>query len=70
MNTYSTLREDLDEIVLNSQIEFIFVCDYTQKEVNYYLDSGWDDLALLSIGHKNQESKPLSDLIMKRERHG
>lgn len=58
---------DLDESVLDPQIQFIFVCDYTQKEINYYLDSGWDDLFFLSSGHTNQESKPLYNALMKRE---
>ena len=57
----------LDESVLDPQVQFIFVCDYTQKEVNYYLDSGWDDLFFLSSGHTNQEGEPLYNSLMKRE---
>jgi hypothetical protein len=58
---------DLDKTILDSQIEFIFVCDYTKEEINYYLDSGWDDLFFLSSGHTNQKSETLFNSLMKRE---
>lgn len=58
---------DLDEGVLDPQIQFIFVCDYTQSEIDNYLNFGWEDLFTLSSGHKNQKNEPLYNALMKRE---
>jgi hypothetical protein len=58
---------NLDASIIEPQIQFIFLCDYTQNEVNYYLESGWEDLFLLASDHRNQKSEPLYNALMKRE---
>lgn len=60
MNTHSILLEDLGKSALNTQIQFRFVRNYTQKKNNFYLESHWDVFFVLPSGHVNRKSEALN----------